>query len=511
MRVSEEPNVEHLRMKARVLEDENERLIRRLAKLMRELLELRGMAPEQIELNLPGLVAQAAQGSSDTTSSGSERRPRDDRADTDGAQRDKPPQTGHGPTEQLKLEVVEEDVDLDDADKVCPCCGEPLEPWSGKDDQCDVIDVIERKWIVRRYRQKKYRCRCGGTVQTAQPPPKVIKGGRYSTDVAIAAAADKYFDHLPLDRQVHRARRQGVELTSQALWDQTCALAELLAPLGERIKQHILSQLVIGVDQSPFKYVKKGGHEKWQAWQISCPEAVYFEILEAKSAEVGARLLGDYAGTVIADGAKEFETLSRRGAFGIANCWSHARRQVLKADVEAPGQVAEFLDLVGNLYEIERRAVRGPPADGDRRRGYRHLQDLEELRELRATESTQVIADIKEWMLVQKCIPGGLLRKKLAYVSRRWTALTRFLEDPRIPLDNNRTEAGYVGVAIGRRNYIGARSERGMQVAAIFYSLRESSRVCGGDPLAYLRYATAAVLNADQPELPHTWVLCERG
>lgn len=501
MRVSEEPNIELLRKKAAVLEAENERLSRRVSELLRQLLVLKGMTSEQIALNLPGLLAEASGPARPRFSKpGSERRSKDE---TKQQPKNKP-QTGHGPTPQPNLPVIEENFDLDEADKMCPKCGGSLEEWEGQEDETEVIDVVERKWVVRKRKFKKYHCKCGDCVETADGPAQLIKGGRYTPEVAVTAAAEKYLDQVPLERQVQRARRQGAELTTQALWDQVAALAELLAPVVEGIKAAILLQPVIGVDESPFKLIQKGGAVKWQAWQLSSPVGSYFAILPAKSAQMGSQLLGGYEGVVMVDGAQTYKALARDGPFTLVNCWSHARRNVLAAESEAPGQVAEFLDIVGELYAIERKAAR-EPEEGEVRRGYRHLVDLGELKRLRGSESRAVIARLQSWMLAQRCVPGGALKAGLEYVAKRWTPLTRFLDNPLIPLDNNRTEAGYIWVAIGRRNYLGARSQRGTKVAATFYTVFESARICGVDPAAYLRYATKAALRGDRPQLPHEW------
>lgn len=502
MRVSNEPNLELLQRKAGILESENLRLSRRVSELLRENLALKGMAPEQVELNLPRLLERETKPdscSSKLTKPGSERR-----ANRDTEKGSKKPNKGHGPTEQPELDVQPELFDVDDADKVCPCCGGELERWVGHDDQTEVVDVIERKWVVKKAVLLKYRCAKGCHIETALGPDRMVKGGRYTPDVAITAATDKYLDQVPLSRQAQKARRQGARVTSQALWDQVYALALVLTPLYARIKAFILSQPVIGVDESPFKLFKKGGAVKWQAWQLSCPLAVYFEILPAKSAEMGRTLLGSYAGEVVVDGAKTYESLARDGPFNLNNCWSHGRRQVLKAEGEAPGQVAEFLDLVGELYAIEHEAVR-PAEAGDQRRGYRHRMDLEKLEVLRDTKSRKVTKRLKRWIQAQRCVPGGQLKASLTYIAKRWTALTRFLDNPLIPLDNNDTEAGYVWLSIGRRNYLGARSTRGTEVAAKFYTVFESARAVGADPEAYLRYVTATAMRGEAPLLPHEW------
>lgn len=503
MRVSEESNVDLLRKKADVLESENERLSRRVGELLRENLALKGMAPEQVDLNLPGLLGrETTPRPGRLTKPGSERRASFAK---EKSRESSEPQTGHGPTEQPELEVKEELFEVDEADKVCPHCGDAFEDWDGHEDETEVVDVVERTWVVKKATLKKSRCPRGCHVETAIGPERMVKGGRYTPNVAITVAKDKYLDQIPLDRQVRMARRQGARLTSQSLWDQVYALSLLLTPLYERIKGFILSQPVIGADESPFKLIKKGGSVKWQAWQLSCPEAVYFAILSAKSAEVGQELLGEYSGEVLVDGAPTYEKLARDGPFNLNNCWSHGRRQVLKAEGEAPGQVQQFLDLVGELYAIEREAV-VPAADDDDRRGYRHRVDTEKLRVLRDTQSREVIARLKTWITEQRCIPGGQLKQSLGYIAKRWTALTRFLDNPLIPLDNNETEAGYVWLSIGRRNYLGARSTRGTEVAAKFYTVFESARAAGADPEAYLRYATALAMRGEAPLLPHELV-----
>ncbi len=239
-------------------------------------------------------------------------------------------------------------------------------------------------------------------------------------------------------------------------------------------------------------------------------------MLPAKSAQIGRQVFEStisvndkavikmFRGIAVVDGAPELEKLSIDLGFSIANCWSHARRNVLKASSEAPGQVAEFLDLVGKLYEIE-RDVAGVDDDAPLG-GYRNKMDIEKLRIARDKESRPVVTAIEKWIREQQCIPGGKLKAGLEYVAGRWTNLTKFLDDPKIPLDNNVTEAGFVGIAQGRRNYIGCRTDRGMMVATTFYTVFESARVSGADPDAYLRYATELSLDACAPLLPHEWL-----
>jgi transposase len=510
VRVSDEPNVDVLRQKARILESENERLTDRITELLRENLSLKGMALETIDLNLPGLLAQVAGKPAPTTTQKSERR---QTKRGDGG--DKKPRKGHGPTEQPALKIDPQTFMLDEADKICDVCGKHCERWEGKDDVVDMVDRIPAQWIIRRCTLEKCRCPDGCRIITADGPKKLISGGRYAIGVALQSSLEKFIFHIPIERQVRMASLAGMRITSQTLWDQQWALAQLLHPLVGRIKEFILDRDWLGADLTPFQHIKKGGSIKHQVWQLACPQARYFEMLPAKAARIGrqvfeikisangVQVVKLFRGTAVVDGAAELEKVAADLSFDIANCWSHARRNVLKASSEAPGQVAEFLDLVGKLYEIE-RDVAG--VDVAAPGGYRNKIDVEKLRRARNEQSRPAVAAIEKWILEQQCIPGGKLKAGLQYVASRWTNLTKFLNNPLIPLDNNVTEAGFVGIAQGRRNYVGCRTERGMQVATTFYTVFESARVCGADPNAYLQYATETLLDAREPLLPHRWL-----
>lgn len=507
MRADAVNNLDVLRQQVHILERENERLARQVGELLRANLAQQGMSPKMVELNLPGLVEQAKGKASSTPSPKSERRPRG--GDGDGK---KSPGRGHGPSAQPELKIEAEAFPVPAADKSCGVCGETMKAWAGKDDVVDVVHRIPAQWVIKRCTLEKCRCPNGCSIVTAEGPKKLISGGRYTVDVALMSCVDKFLFHIPIERQVRQAALVGMRITSQALWDQQWALAKLLSPLVGKIKAHILSRDWLGADLTPFLHIKKGGAVKQQVWQLATPEARYFAMLGSKSAKDGAQVFKfkdqdgeerSFKGVAVVDGAAELLALAEALGFEVANCWSHARRNVLAANSEAPGQVAQFLDQVAELYAIERR-VAGVEHDAPLG-GYRKRMELGELRRARDTESRAVITKLHKWILEQECIPNGGLKAGLGYVAARWTNLTRFLEDPRIPLDNNVSEAGFVGIAQGRRNYVGCRTERGMAVATSFYTVVESARVSGVNVDKYLRYAVETLLGGGDPLLPHQW------
>jgi transposase len=105
-----------------------------------------------------------------------------------------------------------------------------------------------------------------------------------------------------------------------------------------------------------------------------------------------------------------------------------------------------------------------------------------------------------------QALPGSALGQAVKYMSNLWPGLTRFLSDARVPLDNNATERALRGLVVGRKNHYGSRSRRGTEVAALFYSLLETAKLCGVDPKRYLREAALAALRGEEIPLPHQLV-----
>ena len=177
------------------------------------------------------------------------------------------------------------------------------------------------------------------------------------------------------------------------------------------------------------------------------------------------------------------------------------RRKYVEAEPRYPGPCRAVLDLIGRLYAIEAQVpALSPGATAEERAATRTLRAC-----LRAEQSREIVGEIRAWALGQRVLPESSLGKAITYMLALWVGLTRFLNDPRIPIDNNHTERGLRGVVLGRKNHYGSRSQRGTEVAALFYSLIESGKLCGVDPKAYLLQAVhAALATPGTVTLPHT-------
>jgi transposase len=483
-----EKDVERLRQAALLLEAENRRLVARVVELTRKLMSAQGKDAEELQLRLQELERQLAQRTGELFGRSSEKRPQ---REQDEGNKPEPPTHGHGPRAQPTLPTLEVEHTLEEPDKQCPKCGGALSEMKGCYEEAEEVDVVERRFVLRRHKRQKYRCGCGGCVETALGPPKLQAGGRYSVDFAVEVAVAKYLDHMPLERQVGIMEREGLVVDSQTLWDQIDALARLLSPAHEALHQALLSREILGGDETRWPLLGSKSQTRWHAWALCAPDAVVYRIQEGRDTEAARNMLQDFGGILMVDGLSTYESAAAGsgGKLTLVNCWMHARRKYVEC-VEAFPQAEEALEMIAGLYAVEREYKEGP-------------ESLERLLELRQHKSRPIIERLHQWACEQRALPQSALGQAIKYMSNRWTGLTRFLTDPRVPLDNGATERAMRGLALGRKNHYGSRSRRGTEVAALYYSLMETAKLCGVDPKRYLRDAALAALRGEAIPLPN--------
>lgn len=491
VKLEHEQDPEVLRQAAMILEKENRRLVDENVTLQRRVLALEGKSPEELQTRLAMLEEQLAALRTRMFGPSSEKR-----GSPAAEPRECAPQRGHGPREQPQLPIRDVIHVLDDADQTCPKCGRQLAEWVGQHEDSEEIDVIERQFVIRKHHRQKYRCACNGHVETAPGPMKLFQGARYSIDFAIEVATAKYLDHAPLERQVRTMAREGLIVDSQTLWDVIERLARIVKDVPEAIARHVLSSPVIGADETRWRLLDGRGRDSgeatnWQAWAVSCPTAIAYRIQDSRSAEAAQTALGDFAGIAMTDGYSAYQALRKRGGkFRLAHCWAHVRRKFEEVEPFFPAQCGEILDLIGALYAVEKSCPTGPPSDDLRRK-------------LRNERSREIVSRIQRWALETRALPESGLGKAIAYMTGLWPGLTVFLDDPRVPVDNNATERGMRGLVIGRKNHYGSKSRRGTEVAALYYTIFETAKLAGVEPKSYLRTAVHALLMGGTVRLPH--------
>ena len=473
--LTKEHDLETLRQISLLLDRENQRLITKTLELTAEVARLRGVSdPEQLQLAVLKELEQrraqvfqhdhAASGASPSTT--------------------RPPQPGHGPRPQPTLPVVEIRHEL--PDRQCPACGGELMEMSGQAEISERLTTVKLTYQVEHHIRQKYRCRCNGAVVTAPGPAQVLPGCRYAPAFGIGVAVAKYADHLPLERQVRMMARDGLTVDSQTLWDQINAIAHHLEPTYDALGRRALEAPVINVDETRWPMMKAMTPAKGTVWTVRSPTVAFYRILPGKSADEGRQVLDGYRGTVVADGFAVYDVLARdEPAFTLAHCWSHAKRKYEEIAEHWPVACAEIGALISELYAIERLVPAPFPGDAA-------AQALR--RQLRQERSRSVLDQIWQWATVQVGLPRSDFGKAVRYMIERWAGLTRFIDDPGVPLDNNAAERALRGPVVGRKNHYGSRSLRGTHVAALFYTLCETAKLVGIDPHAYLLHALYAAI-----------------
>jgi transposase len=483
-------DVDQLRQVASLLDRECDRLLTRNQELLRELAKLKGEdATQSILEEVARLELQNAKLERMIFARSSERRPHEDVAP---AEEQAPPKKGHGPRAQPELPLREVVHELPAEDRTCPKCQGELRPWDGQFETSEEVTIVRRRYEILRHRRQKYACRCTGdlAIVTAPGPGKLVPGGRYSTEFAVEVACDKYLNHLPLDRQRKMMRREGLLIDTQTLWDQVEAVADALRPLHEALRQRVLASPLLHADETRWSLIKAPEAERWQDWCIACEDAVHHRILPSRSAEAGSELLGGYRGVAMVDGYVAYEAVARgQPGLSLAHCWAHVRRKFVEIETFYPKECEAILDLIGQLYKVERVL---PSLSG--LEGAERDRALEIRLAVRREQSRPIVKAILDWIPTLQLTRESALRKTVEYMTDRWQGLTRFLDDARVPLDNNLLERALRPVALGRKNHLGSKSERGIEATAILYSVIETAKLAGVDPHAYMLAAVRAAL-----------------
>lgn len=205
-----------------------------------------------------------------------------------------------------------------------------------------------------------------------------------------------------------------------------------LRPCYQALHEAILDEPVLGLDETGWKLMGSDGRDYRAVIAMSSPGASIFHIADGKSTEVLRPLLDPFSGTIVVDGYKPYLAIVKeRNDLLLANCWAHAVRRFKDAAKDFP--IAEIpLKLIGKLYKIDRRAGPFPGDEEVMRRRQR----------LRKKESAVVLRSLRRWLMEQlpKIPKSTNLGNAIAYTLAHWQGLIVFVDDPKVPLDNNGTE-----------------------------------------------------------------------
>ena len=390
----------------------------------------------------------------------------------------------------------------------CPCCGGKLVKLG--ETTTETLESIPRSYKVIQTVREKFSCRSCETISQPPAPFHPIDRGRAGPELLATILHSKFGEHQPLNRQSERFAQEGINLSVSTLADWVGACSAALAPLVTLIRDHVLSAERIHGDETPVPVLARGKTIKGRLWIYVrddlpfgglSPQAAVFFYSRDRSGEHPRRHLLNYSGILQADAYAGFGDLyaagRKPGPITEAACWSHGRRKLfVLADVSKAPLAIEAVRRIDAVFDAE-RDINGLASN-----------DRLAIRQLRVAP---LVASLEQWMRAErsKLSRHAEVAKAMDYMLKRWDAFTRFLHDGRICLTNNAAERGLRCVALGRKAWLFAGSDRGGERAAAMYSLIATAKLNDIDPRAWLADVLARI--ADHPAsrlhelLPWNW------
>jgi transposase len=397
------------------------------------------------------------------------------------------PFPAHLPRERVVIE----------APTACGCCGSERIVKMGED-VTETLEVIPRQWKVIQTVREKFTCRhCEKITQPPAPFHPTPRGWAGPSLLAMILF-EKFGQHQPPNRQAERYAREGAPLSLSTLADQVGACAAALAPLHALIEAHVMAAERLHGDDTTVPVLAKGKTATGRLWVYvrddrpfagGAPPAAMFRFSRDRKGEHPDKHLERWSGMLQADAYAGFRALyaaDRKPApVTEALCWGHARRKFFElADIAASARrgkdappispiALEAVTRIEAIFGLE-RTINGSDAKA------RHAA--------RQRDAAPLIADLEQWMHAERAALSRHVpvAKAMDYMLKRWAGFARFLDDGRVCLSNNAAERALRGIALGRKAWLFAGSDRGGDRAAFMYSLIVTAKLNDIDPQAWL-------------------------
>jgi len=373
------------------------------------------------------------------------------------------------------LPLVEELHELPEDRRVCPRCGAALSPSDTEDsEQVEVDFRVYRRRIRRRRYQRTCTCEgCPRTV-TAAPVPKLIPKGLLGTSVWVGILIDKYSSHRPTERLLDQWRLIGLDLAGGTVAGGLERLEPLFRPVYEALLVRNAQSISTQADETHWMVfidlAGKAGH-RWWLWVFLGEDTVVFRLDPSRSHEVPE---GHFAGAVgvvlMVDRYSAYKAMAqvKLGDVVLVFCWSHVRRDFVKVGKAWPEHkewALAWLRRIRDLYRFQRRRLTNPLGSAE------FVAADTGVRQTVAAMKAQAELELADPELGTPC------RKALESLLEHWAGLTRFVDDLRIPMDNNASERQNRGPALGRKNYYGSGALWSGHLAAMLFSLFATLRL----------------------------------
>src|SRR3954470_7848180 len=368
----------------------------------------------------------------------------------------------------------------------CPDCG-TVRRRIGEEVR-EQLEYVPASLIVLRHVRPKYACpECAANVVIAERLPEPIEKGLPGPGLMAHVITNKYADHLPLYRQEGILLRHGVEISRSTMCDWMAVAAELLRPIVTLMMAKVLESKVVQNDDTPVKVQDHDGKgiktgRLWDSIGDHYHPYVVYTYTPDRSGAGPAAIFKDYEGYLQADAYSAYDALFASGKIVEVGCMMHARRKFYEARTSDPPRAHRALAWIKLLYDVEREAKQEHEAFGyEAFVAARHA--------LRGERSRAIFKQFHDWLEAEapKVLPKSPIGEAIRYALNHWTALERPLDEGFLELDNGACERAFKPVALGRKNWLFAGSDKGGETAAVLMSLCTTCKTLGIDPQAYLR------------------------
>ena len=389
--------------------------------------------------------------------------------------------------------------DLAESEKHCACCGKDLRLI--EEETSERYDYIPASLRVIQDVCLKYACDC--TIRTAEKPRQPIEKSTASASLLAQVIVAKWADHQPLHRQEKMFARHGVTISRKTMGGWMVQCAKLLDPLYQAMKKELFGSKVIGTDDTSVKVLdRKLPFARigriWPYVGDAHHPVIVYDYTPTRSRAGPAKFLEDYKGYLQADAYSVYDAFFKgeRGMIEVG-CWMHARRYVYKA-LESDQRMGSALHLIARVYAVEDRA-KALALSGEQRLA------------VRKRVSARLLERLHKYLreLKQDVLPKSPAAAAVRYALNQWQALTRFLEDGDLEIDNGASERANRDIALGRGNWTFFGNDNGGRTAAVLRSFIASCKRSSVEPFAWFRDVLSRIaahpITGLTELLPHNW------
>jgi transposase len=388
--------------------------------------------------------------------------------------------------------------------RICPRCGATMNTVGH--DTCEKIDVEPARFIVTVIRSETVACPNDHTIVSAPTPPSIVEGGKLGDRLIVEAVADKYIEHMPIERQCQRFAYVGVEISPATLGRSVGAALDLLMPVAKLIHQQTRGQGLLATDATGIPVLDPSVTSGIRTGAIWCwTNARWVSFVYSPSAnsdsvkrfllgidDADAELPSDadqrlaFCRSVQCDGTNVTSFLERAGG-KRPGCWAHGRRRLVDCARSGDAIAREGLRIISELFAVER--ISTIAGDNGEQRRARRLE-----------HSVPVLERIRGWLDEQRALapPKTPLGRALRYLYRQWHRLLLFLEDGNIELTNNRRERELRRLVLGRRNWLFTWLDHGAERTSAILTIVGTCIAHDVNPRAYLHLVTKLIVHGWQ-------------